>query len=148
MPTGARQDPNLIAFFKVEIDGMTDLSFRKCAGLKSETEIFEYREGGLNDAVHKLAGPTRANNIVLTQGHISDPAMRKWYDEVGTAHGDKIKRRNGAIVACAADRSEVDRWNFVGAYPVRWETSDFDALSNDVLCETLELAVQKIVHSK
>ena len=147
--TGSRKDPNLIAFFKVEIDGMNDVGeFRRCGGLKNETETFEYREGGMNDVVHKLIGPTRASNIVLTQGHISDPAMMKWRSEIADTGDDPIKRRNGSIVALAADGSEVDRWNFVGAHPVRWEVNDFDANSSEVLCEVLELAVQKITHAK
>lgn len=148
--TGARRDPNLIAFFKIEVDGMKGDggAFRACSGLRNETEIFEYREGGENELVHKLIGPTRAGNIVLTQGHISDPALINWRNEVAEAHGKPIKRRNGSIVALAADGTEVDRWDFVGAHPISWKVNDFNGESNDVLNEVLELAVQKITHSR
>ena len=149
--TGARRDPSLIAFFRVDLDGMKGdggSSFSKCSGLKNETEVFEYREGGENELVHKLLGPTRASNIVLTQGHISDPALINWRNEVAYADGKPVKRRNGSIVALAADGTEVDRWDFVGAHPISWRVNDFDRESNDILTEVLELAVQKITHSR
>ncbi len=148
--TGARKDPSLVAFFKIEIDGMQgDNTFSRCVGLKSETQVFEYREGGLNEQVHKLLGPTSHSNVILTQGHISDPAMHKWFDEITSGSSKTINRRNGAIVALAADgKTEVDRWDFVGANIVRWEHSDHDANSHEVATETVELAVQKLTHSR
>ena len=43
------------------------------------------------------------------------------------SHGDPvkylqgvIKRKNGSIVLLDSDREERWRWNFSGAYPVRW----------------------------
>ena len=51
----------------------------------------------------------------------------------------------GAIVALGMDgTTEVGRWNFTKAWPVRWEMTDFDAQSGEAACEILELAVEKI----
>ena len=72
--TGARTDPELNCFFRVEIEGIDAASFTKCSGLKTETEIYELQEGGRNDAVLKRVGQTRAGNIVLTQGFVNDPS--------------------------------------------------------------------------
>ncbi len=143
--TGTRKDPNLISYFHVEIDSIDGATFRKCSGLKTETEVFEYQEGGDNETTRKLIGPTKANNIVLTQGHVSDPALFKWRDEIASSGNKKIARRNGSIVALAADgKTEVGRWNFQKAWPVRWEMTEFDGSSGQVSCEVLELAVEKI----
>jgi phage tail-like protein len=145
MAKPTRMDPYAVGNFRVEIDSINVASFRKCAGLKSETEIFEYQEGGENEVTYKLVGPTKASNIVLTQGFVSDPALFKWRDEIASSGTNQIKRRNGSIIALAADaRTEVGRWTFTKAWPVRWEMTDFDAQSGEAACEILELAVEKI----
>src|SRR6516164_7414831 len=126
-----RKDHGSVGYFRVEIDGTNAGSFRKCAGLKSETEVFEYREGGDNETTRKLIGPTKASNLVLTKGFISDPTLFQWRDEIAASGTKKITRRNGTVVALALDgHTEVARWNFSKAWPVRWEMTDFDASSS------------------
>jgi len=145
MGSASRKDHHAVGYFKVELDGIDSGSFRKCGGLKTETEVFEYQEGGDNDATHKLIGPTKASHIVLTKGFVSDPALFKWRAEIHASGANAIKRRNGSIVALALDgKTEVGRWNFTKAWPVRWEMSEFEAHSGEALCEILELAVHSV----
>jgi len=141
----ARKDHHALGFFRVEIDSIDSGSFRKCSGLKTESEVFEFQEGGDNETVRKLIGPTKASNIVLTKGFISDPGLFKWREEIASSGTNKISRRNGSIVALAADhKTEVGRWNFQKAWPVRWEVTEFDASTGQAMCEILELAVEKV----
>ncbi len=145
MAGSQRKDHHAIGFFKIEIEGIDSGSFRKVSGLKSENEIFEYQEGGDNEATHKLIGPTKASNIVLHKGFISDPALFKWRDEIQNSGTKAIKRRGGSIVALGPDgKTEVGRWNFTKAWPVRWEMSEFDASSGEAAVEVLEIAVHSI----
>jgi phage tail-like protein len=143
--TAKRQDPVVATYFKIEIDSIEMGTFQKCSGLKSETEIFEYQEGGDNERVHKLVGQSRANNIVLTNGYIVDASLSQWRDEIAAKPNDPIKRRSGAIIALARDgKTQLVRWNFYRAWPVRWEVSDFDSDSGAASCEILELAAERI----
>jgi phage tail-like protein len=145
MAGASRKDATPIGYFRIEIEGIDSASFRKCSGLKSETEVFEYQEGGDNETTLKLMGPTKANNIVLTKGYVSDPQLFKWRDEVASSGSNPIKRRNGSIVALdRTAKTEVARWNFTKAWPVRWEMTDFDSSTGEAACEILELAVEKI----
>lgn len=145
MGGAARKDHQAVGFFRVEIESIDSGAFRKCGGLKSETEVFEYQEGGDNETTRKLVGATKASNIVLTKGYVSDPALFKWRDEIASSGTKKIARRNGSIVALALDgKTEVGRWNFQKAWPVRWEMTEFDASTGEAACEMLELAVEKI----
>jgi phage tail-like protein len=146
--TGQRKDPHLATTFHVEIDGVDRASFRRCTGLKSETEIFEYQEGGDNEAVQKLVGQTRYGNIILSQGYTSDSALFDWRNEIQTGDGADIKRRNGSIVLYDDDnKTEVGRYNFEKAWPVRWEMSDLDS-SGQAAVVTLELAVSRVTKAK
>ena len=145
MAGSSRKDHHAIGYFKVELDGIDSGSFRKCSGLKTETEVFEYQEGGDNDNTHKLIGPSKTSHIVLTKGFVSDPALFKWRAEIHASGANAIKRRNGSIVALALDgKTEVGRWNFTKAWPLRWEMTEFDAHSGEAACEVLELAVHSL----
>jgi phage tail-like protein len=145
MAGASRKDHSAVGYFRVEIDGIDAASFRKCTGLKSETEVFEYQEGGDNEATHKLLGATKASDITLTKGFISDPALFGWRSEIHASGTNKITRRNGSIVALALDgKTEVGRWNFTKAWPKSWEMSEFDASTGEAACEILVLAVHSI----
>ena len=145
MTTGKRNDPHTISFFRIEIESLDAGYFQKCSGLKTETEVFELQEGGNNESVIKLVGQSKAGNIVLTKGFISDHALFKWRAEVAASGGKKIARRSGAILALSHDRQVVHRWSFEKAWPVRWEMAEYDANSSQASCEILELAVERIV---
>jgi phage tail-like protein len=107
--------------------------------------VFEYQEGGNNETVRKLIGPSKASNIVLTKGYVSGPALFEWREEIASPGSGALKRRDGSIVAMSVDgKTEVARWNFQKAWPVRWEMTEFDGSSSQAACEVLELAVEKI----
>jgi len=144
--TGERKDHHPIAYFKIEIEGLEAGGFRKCSGMKSETEVFEYQEGGDNETVRKLMGPTKHSNIILTKGWVNSDALFTWRDEIASSGTNKISRRNGSIVCLAFDgKTELKRWNFQKAWPVRWEVSELDAQNGSSMCEMLEIAVEKLV---
>jgi phage tail-like protein len=46
-----------------------------------------------------------------------------------------------------ANSTEVARWNFVRAWPMKWEASAFNAKGNELLIETLVLAHEGIVRA-
>ena len=56
MPANVRTDPLPRFKFLVEIEGIKRAGFQTCSGLEEETEIREYREGGDQSTVRKLAG--------------------------------------------------------------------------------------------
>ena len=123
--------------FLVEIEGLVIGGFNEVTGLTVEVEIEEYREGGLNAYVHKLAGPARyPNNLVLKHGLTDSDTLWNWHQDVASGN---IQRRNGSIILLDSAGEEQWRWNFVDAYPVRWVGPDLRAGSAEVAIETLEL---------
>lgn len=136
MAIGERADPYLNFHFLVEIEGLVVGGFSEVSGLQVEIEVQEYREGGMNEYIHKLAGPTRyPSNLVLKRG-LTDAALWIWHQE---GRKGAIRRRNGSIVLLDSAGVEKWRWNFLGAYPVRWLGPDLRGGSNEVAVETLEL---------
>jgi phage tail-like protein len=134
---GARTDPLLAHRFAVEIDGVIVGGFAEATGLGVELETFDYREGGVNEFVHRLPGPARSPaNLILRRGFAASDVLWRWQDDA--ARG-RIQRRNGALVIL--DRgSEAMRFSFVGGYPVRWTGPDLRAGSATAALESLEIA--------
>ena len=50
----ASSDPYRVFNFLIEIEGLVIGGFSECSGLQVETELFEYREGGLNEYMHNF----------------------------------------------------------------------------------------------
>jgi phage tail-like protein len=137
MAVGDRTDPYLSFQFLVEIEGLVVGGFSEVTGLAIEVEVEEYREGGLNEYVHKLAGATRyPNNLVLKHGLSDSDTLWSWHQDVTRGN---IRRKNGSILLLDSAGEEQWRWNFVDAYPVRWVGPDLRAGTAEVAIETLEL---------
>jgi phage tail-like protein len=137
MPTGARQDPYGGHQFLVEIDGITRAAFRECTGLEARQQPVEYREGTDPLTVRKLPGLNTYANITLRWG-ITDDAQ--FWDWRRTAMEGRIERRNGSIVLLDEAGEEKLRWNFREGWPVAWVGPSFNATSNDVAVESVEIA--------
>lgn len=134
---GVRADPYQAFNFLVEIEGIITGGFSECSGLQVETEFFDYREGGLNEYVHRLAGPTKYPPLVLKHGLTQIDGLWNWHQ--GVAQGT-ILRKNGTIFLLDKQRVPVMFWNFKEAFPVKWTGPDFRADSASVAFESVELA--------
>jgi phage tail-like protein len=137
MPAPQRNDPYKSFNFRVEIDGIARAAFSEVSGLESETAVIEYRLGGEASTVRKLPGLTKYGNLVLKRGITQDPELWNWRKAVVDGN---IERRNGSIILLDDDRAEVARWNFVNGWPCKWDGPAFNAKSNDVAIETIEIA--------
>lgn len=132
-----RSDPHPAFRFEIRIAGFASGGFSECSGLASETEVVEYREGGLNEYVHKFVGSTRHPNLVLRRG-IVDRELYDWHAELASG---KVAPRDGAIrVYDASGQKVVMEWRFRDALPVKWLGPELEALESRVAVEMLELA--------
>jgi phage tail-like protein len=141
--TGARVDPYRNFNFLVEIDGITQANFIECSGLEATTEVIETREGGSNTTVYKLPRKTTSTDITLKWGTTASRDLWLWRQNIIEGN---VARRNGSIVLYdLANRSEVARWNFVNAWPSKWDGPALNAKGNDIAIESLVLAHEGIV---
>lgn len=133
----ARKDPYLRYNFVVEIEGLVAGGFQEVTGLQSEIEVEDYREGGLNDYIHRRAGPVKyPGNLLLRRGITDSKTLWNWY--CTTAQG-QIRRRNMSIILLDTAGQEKVRWNLAQAYPVKWSGPELRSLTSEVVVETIEL---------
>lgn len=114
--------------------------FSECSGLDASVEVFEIREGGVNDHLWKF--PTRAShgNITLKHGVIY------LYDDLWSWHYDfvkgKGKRKDGIITLMDEAHRPAKVWKFAKGLPMKWVGPSLNASQSAVAIESLEIAHQ------
>lgn len=133
---GIRADPYQVFNFLVEIEGILAGGFSECSGLQVETETLDYREGGLNDYVHRFAGPTKYPPLILKHGLTQIDGLWGWHQDVVAG---KVTRRNGTIYLLDKQRLPLMWWDFKEAFPVKWTGPELNANSSNIAVESVEL---------
>ncbi|ACY16162.1 phage tail protein [Haliangium ochraceum] len=135
-----RRDPLPVYCFRVEIDGIEGATafFKTVSGLKYETEVVPFQEGGQNEFTHQLVGATKWSNLVFKRGFTRDQALIQWREK--WLFNQKKERRNGKIVQLDSQLKKVCSWEFKEGWPCKWELSEMDASKSELAIETLEIA--------
>ncbi|AQR73692.1 phage tail protein [Sphingomonas sp. LM7] len=137
--------PPPVFAFRVDIDGAeSDTSFQEVSGLEVQFESEDVVEGGQNRFVHRLPTRTKYSNLLLKRGVVTQAsAFGGW---VSRALSGGLVRQGSAktinVKLLNEKRQPLVVWNVFGAYPLRWEHSQLNAMGNDVLIETVELSYQ------
>jgi phage tail-like protein len=133
----AEHHPGQSVHFRVRIDGEQDLgAWSKCDGLSVEYEVKEYMEGGENAFVHKIPGRAKYQNIKLTRIVNKESAkVAVWLTSLQAT----VRRQTAEIAALDGKGETIATWTLKGVYPAKWTGPSFDAGSNQVATETLEL---------
>jgi phage tail-like protein len=141
-----RVDPYFGYNFAVELDGLTSGGFKTCAGLDSSTTSTKYREGtDPSLAQRELPALLHHSPITLSRGITADRALWDWRFDIA---GGKPNRHDISIVLRDDLGVERVRWNVKNAWPSKWTGPSFDATSDAVAIETLELTHEGVVVQK
>jgi phage tail-like protein len=108
--------------------------FTRCTGLELTFEVYDYREGGNNDFVHRLPGGVRYPNLVLSRGLTDEEAFLKWLWATHT----KAERKEITLTLKSAGKQRS--WAFADAFPVRWTGPEMGSHESGIATETLEIA--------
>ena len=119
-----RLDPAGGHFFALEVDGVEIAHFTSCSGIRTEAEVFEIEEGGVNDRVHRRPGPSRWLPVVLKQSTSASHALADWRERCRA--GEHDRRSSGAITVYDTAGRPVERFDLVAMWPVRWEGPQLD----------------------
>lgn len=140
-----RFDPAPAYLFIVELGGLIVAEFTECSGLQMEREIYEYKEGGYNNFVHKLPGPSSYANIVLRRGVTVSPVLYSWFS-AGIYNGYIFKINFSIILGAPMQGTmfdgfaKVKHWDVEGAFPVRWSGPEMSTSSGETAIEEIEIA--------
>ncbi|KPH15033.1 phage tail protein [Chryseobacterium sp. ERMR1:04] len=116
-----------------------DSRFQSISGLSTEIMTEEYAEGGENRFLHQLPLRPKYDNLVLKRGLIVSSGLISWcrnaMENFQFEPRDLIITLSGGLQSTAP----LMVWNVVGAYPVKWNVSEFNAEESKLAIETIEL---------
>jgi len=139
-----RQDPYGVYNYKVQVKGIISGGFSEVSGLSLQTEVEDFKEGGVNDFVYKLPKGTTYTDLTLKRGLI-DLELWDWYWDVvkGT-----IKRANITISLCDDSGDPIISWDYGEAFPIKWEGPQFNGKSSEIATETLTLTHHGLITTR
>ena len=149
-------DPTTTFNFGLEIGNVVIAAFTEVTGIAATVDVFEYKEGGLNEHTHKFPGRTSFANVTLKWGMTNSLDLWDWYMETlrwtSSASGSN-PRRDVSIVSFASGqggpgRQASGRWNLVGAFPVKWTGPSWNTAQSNIAIESLEIAFRTMDRKK
>lgn len=124
--------------FKVTVAG-TSMSFTEVSGLAIELETVSYRHGlsfWEGESVTKYRYP-KYITVTLKKGTVRGITfLHEWINERAS--------RNMEVSLCDEQGAPVISWNVGKALPVKLEAPSFDAASNEVSIESMEILAGSI----
>ena len=140
----------LVGFhFAIELMGKVTGYFTECGGLGSEHEVIEHKvvtERG-NEVVMKIPGRLKWENITLKRGITKNMDIWKWRKDVENGKVDSV-RCDGSVVMFDQQLTEIARWNFLGAWPVKVTGPQPKSDSNEIGVEELTITHEFIERVK
>lgn len=124
--------------FNVELDGVQVGLFTECEGLKLEREVVDQKEGGNNEFVHKFPGRIKQENVRLRRAVMFAPELWTWFN-TGVLMG-RASRRHVTIRVQAPDGTDMQVWDVIDAWPVKYEGPELKVDSVQAAAELIELA--------
>ncbi len=148
MAVSTRKKDPLAGFrFKVLIENYNPIGFMEVSGIKGETANIQYREGDDEPVFRQIPGLTTYDPIQLKRGLDPDGTLQQIRNSVvlpggsksGEGASDPGYRFNGVIYLLDKGRSVIKRWRFVNGWAKAYMVEGFNATSDEISVETLEI---------
>ncbi len=128
-------------YFRVEIAGVSDVSFQEVTGIGSEMETEDYAEGGENTYVHRLPKAVKHPKLVLKRGVAKKTSpLVKWCRNVLEEFSIPIKTKSLHVRLLNEKGDPIRAWSVASAYPINWEIESLNSTKNEVAIEKIELS--------
>lgn len=115
-----------------------DHMFQEVVGISSEVTLEEYKEGGLNEHVHRFPNGVKYGNLVLKRGMFNDSDIAQWCRDA--IENFVFDPTTVSVTLLNEEHQPLASWTFERAYPIKWSISDFKAMDSALVVESLELA--------
>jgi len=135
------RDADITFNFSVLIDGLPWGDFYSVETFNRSIEVHTYKELGKNDAPHELVGTGNLGHCILKWGLMNRGALWDWMKEVKP--GAKF-RKDVLIMQMTRGKIPVRVYNLKGAFPMRWQGANMDAMSSTTAIEELELSYRSL----
>jgi phage tail-like protein len=122
--------------FTTELDGFTS-----CSGVKSVTEVYDFKHG-YDTHIRRAIGRTSFEPVVLERAYSGLDEFAAWRDRIEAGADD---RKEVIIEYRTANHKLVSRFRLQNAFPSRWESPDLNAMGSDAAIERIELSYERAI---
>lgn len=130
--------------FRVEI-GPDAIAFSEVSGLSIGYELSTFKESQVG--VGKLAGPKtyrmpsqrKDTTLTLKKGLVRTASVINLYKWISSTATNQVNKKDIFIRLCDEAGATVISWKVINAFPTKLDAPSFDAKSNDVAVESMEL---------
>lgn len=147
MPRTALQDPLRKYKFRVEVTSnlfsLVRGGFKTVNGLGVTRDSTEYREGGQDAYVHQLPGVAKSKDVTLGRGIMEDSDFWNMWASTFAEESD-FRMEIIVVEQNPITGDDVRGWVVHNAWVKDFSVGDHDAVSSDVLEETVILATESI----
>jgi phage tail-like protein len=134
--------------YRVEIGGEA-IAFSEVSGLTIGNEVSTYKEsptggGGPGPRVVHMPSQPTAPKITLKKGIVRGQSVATLYKWIASIQLNLVEKRDIFIRLCDEAGAPVISWRVINAFPTKLDAPSFDAKSNDVAVESMELQADRV----
>lgn len=132
--------------YKVLIDQAEAAGFSEVSSPDITADPIEYREGNMSGKTPgKQPGILKYSNVTLKRGTTDSKVFWDWINEIKSG---TVTRKTVVITLMDDEMNEVASWQLEKAWPTKYTAPDFNATSNEIAIESLELVTEGIARTK
>ncbi len=140
-------DPYRVVRYKLEIDGINQAAFSEASIPDITQDPIEYRDGTDTPTVRKIPGLIKHGNLTLKWGITDTMDLYNWSKQVQDGDIEKARKKIAIIVLDQLGKDK-SRFEFVDAWPTKYDAPDMNATGNEIAIETLEIAHEGMIRKK
>lgn len=134
--------------YKVEI-GSDTVAFASVSGLNVDFETTTYKESpteskSVGPRVMYMPAQAPARNVTLKKGLVRGTSVKVLYNWISSTSTNQTEKKDIRVRLCDENGAPVITWTVTNAFPTKLEAPSFDADSNDVAVETMELMADAV----
>jgi phage tail-like protein len=119
-----------------------DIRFQKVRGLTATVKTSPVPEGGQNLYTQQLPEGIEYGNLVLERGMVVGSPLNIEFNIAMTLF--KFAPSNVLVTLFDESMIPVSAWLFIKAFPVKWATSELNAMEKNQVIDTLELSYSRM----
>lgn len=137
--------PPVSFIFQLSFGGKEDdakIGFQEASGISQDMNTEEVGCGGENRFKYRLPGVVKYNNLVLKRGLVAmGSTLSQWCSNtLETGLAAAIETKDITVALLDMEGKILVSWDFINAYPVKWDVSDFKSQESQLAIESVEFA--------
>jgi phage tail-like protein len=129
--------------YRVEIAGEA-VAFSEVSGLNIAFETTTYKEspvagGAPGPRVMRMPAQATPASVTLKKGLVRGSSLKVFFNWINSIQINQVEKKDIYVRLCDEKGDAVISWKVINAFPTKLDAPTFDANSNDVAIESMEL---------